>query len=175
MNVLCLPAHPDDEALAAGGTIAKYASRVVIFGRGRGHNLDQLFDTVPLRDWADECRAALVVADPVDLLITHWTGDLNQDHQVIAQSALIAARGASIQHIWAMQPEFSLEPFAPTVFVDITAHWDAKVKALEQYASEMRPYPHPRSIKALEARARYWGTVAGCDMAEAFIGIRGIW
>jgi hypothetical protein len=40
------------------------------------------------------------------------------------------------------------------------------------YASELREYPHPRSIEALEINAKRWGTVIGCSSAEAFELIR---
>ena len=37
----------------------------------------------------------------------------------------------------------------PTVFVDVTETLEAKFEALECYASEMRPYPHPRAREAI--------------------------
>ena len=48
----------------------------------------------------------------------------------------------------------------------------AKQKAIQAYTNEYRPYPHPRSIKALEVIARRWGTVIGENYAEAFRIIR---
>ena len=47
---------------------------------------------------------------------------------------------------------------------------DAKIKAMESYEFEKRPYPHPRSPEALEIIAKRWGTVVGTQMAEAFCG-----
>ena len=44
--------------------------------------------------------------------------------------------------------------------------------ALTYYASESRPYPHPRSIEAVEYLARKRGGEVGIEYAEAFELIR---
>ena len=49
-----------------------------------------------------------------------------------------------------------------------------KIKALEAYESEMRDWPHPRSIKAVEHLARWRGATVGVEAAEAFMLIREI-
>jgi hypothetical protein len=42
------------------------------------------------------------------------------------------------------------------------------------YESEARPFPHPRSAEALRAIATRWGTVVGCEAAEAFQLVRAV-
>ena len=59
-------------------------------------------------------------------------------------------------------------PFVPNVFVDIAHTLDKKRRALEAYAGEMRPFPHARSIEALENLARWRGASVGMTAAEAF-------
>ena len=39
---------------------------------------------------------------------------------------------------------------------------------MECYESELRDYPHPRSIRALVERAAYWGSQIGLRAAEPF-------
>jgi len=51
---------------------------------------------------------------------------------------------------------------------------EAKIKAMECYEFEIRPYPHPRSPKALEIQALRWGVAMGIIYAEAFQIIRTI-
>lgn len=67
------------------------------------------------------------------------------------------------------RPAASAQPFSPNWFVDITNHWEKKQAALEAYKSEMRPYPHSRSIEALESLAKWRGSSIGYAYAEAFI------
>ena len=66
--------------------------------------------------------------------------------------------------------------FSPNVFVDITATLRVKLHAMAAYAdtyvSEVRPYPHPRSYRALAAAARRHGATAGVRAAEPFMLVR---
>ena len=66
------------------------------------------------------------------------------------------------------QPPGSAPPFQPNWFVDISAQWPRKREALAAYASEMRPWPHARSLEALEHLARWRGAQVGVEAAEAF-------
>ena len=67
-----------------------------------------------------------------------------------------------------------MTPFTPHVFIDISSVIDKKLAAMKCYASESPAFPHPRSIEALEARAKYWGSVSGCHAAEPFMIARKI-
>ncbi len=67
------------------------------------------------------------------------------------------------------QPPGSAEPFNPNWFVDISATLATKLEALGAYAGELRAFPHPRSLKAVEALATWLGATAGMGAAEAFI------
>ena len=68
-----------------------------------------------------------------------------------------------------------LAPFVPNLFVDVSETLAAKLDAFDAYVSEVRPWPHPRSRQALEARARTWGSVSGLPAAEAFEVARDRW
>ena len=47
-----------------------------------------------------------------------------------------------------------------------------KIKAIKMYKGEIRKFPHPRSVDALDAIAKRWGSVSGFEAAEAFELIR---
>ena len=40
------------------------------------------------------------------------------------------------------------------------------MKALKEYKNEIQKFPHPRSIKAIEANAVRWGSLSGFNAAE---------
>ena len=65
-------------------------------------------------------------------------------------------------------------PFQPTRFVDIALYWESKCAAIAAYEGEMRPFPHPRSAEAIEAKARWRGAQVGLTAAEAFVIVREI-
>ena len=62
--------------------------------------------------------------------------------------------------------------FQPTHFVDIAAYLQKKREALGCYDTEMRAFPHSRSIEALDALARWRGASVGREAAEAFMLLR---
>ncbi|OYU68355.1 MAG: GlcNAc-PI de-N-acetylase, partial [Burkholderiales bacterium PBB5] len=59
--------------------------------------------------------------------------------------------------------------FAPNWFVDISGQLPAKLAALQAYAAELRPAPHPRSLAGVQALAAWRGASVGCAAAEAFM------
>jgi LmbE family N-acetylglucosaminyl deacetylase len=73
---------------------------------------------------------------------------------------------------WAFQ-KFA-PPFRPNYFVDIAGALEKKIRAMQVYESEARPFPHPRSPEALRAGAQHWGSVIGRPAAEAFELVRQI-
>src|SRR5205807_10577124 len=62
--------------------------------------------------------------------------------------------------------------FAPDTWVDISTTLEQKLKAMSCYVSELREYPHPRSLEALRHRARAWGNQHCVDAAEVFMTVR---
>ena len=64
--------------------------------------------------------------------------------------------------------------FIPHVFVEISDYLEIKLKAMSIYETEIREFPHPRSIEALRTRAAYWGSVIGVKAAESFMLAREI-
>ena len=66
------------------------------------------------------------------------------------------------------------ESFIPNWFVDISDTINLKINALQLYSTEMRKWPHSRSLKAVEHLARWRGSTIGAEAAEAFMLVREI-
>ena len=112
-------------------------------------------------------------------VITHHPGDVNVDHRQIFDAVVAACRpmpGSPVRELLMFEIPSSTEwqpaafgrPFEPQYFVDISAELPGKLKALECYTTEMRPWPHPRSLLAIEHLARWRGATVGVDAAEVF-------
>jgi N-acetylglucosamine malate deacetylase 1 len=117
------------------------------------------------------------------VVYTHHWGDVNADHARIAEAVDVATRPFAapwIQRLYAFHTPSSTEwtaslrdrPFTPNVFTDISAELDRKLDAMRCYRSELRPYPHPRSLRSLRERAGYWGSVANMPAAEPLMLLR---
>ena len=120
-----------------------------------------------------------------ELIYVHHSGDLNIDHQLIHEAVITACRplpGKNLKTILTYEVASSTEwrtsgsgsSFIPNWFVNIENQLSRKLKSLEIYNSEMRSWPHPRSIKAIEYQARLRGAQVGKEAAEAFSLMRNI-
>lgn len=140
---------------------------------------DNRFDTVPLIDIVkviDKIKSEL----KPDIIFTHYKNDLNIDHQVTYKAVITATRpqlNESVKEIYSFEVLSSTEwnyplSFSPDVFYDISSSIRLKMKAMETYESEVREYPHPRSLEGINLNAKNWGMKVGFGYAEAFKTVR---
>jgi len=120
-----------------------------------------------------------------EIVYIPYKGDNNQDHRAISQASMVAMRSFSsefVKEIYAYEVLSSTEQaapymeniFVPTKYVDISGHVKKKQEALNCYKRELRDFPHPRSIKAVEVWSMKRGMEAHLEHAEAFSVIRWI-
>ncbi len=146
---------------------------------------DQRLDTVPIVEIVQEIERAMAPAPP-DIVYTHHGGDVNSDHRVTFEATLTATRPVGQRYparVLCYETISSTEwgapfpdkLFCPNVFVDISSALDLKLKAIECYRQELRPDPHPRSLRGIALAARRWGGVISVEAAEAFMLVRDVW
>jgi N-acetylglucosamine malate deacetylase 1 len=110
-------------------------------------------------------------------------GDIHSDHRVVFNAGLVAARpvhGNPVKRIYSYETLSETEwaapscdnAFIPTHFVNISEHFASKVEAMKCFKSQLREFPNPRSLKAIEALANLRGSTVGFQYAEAFVTIR---
>jgi len=220
-NVLVVAAHPDDEVLGCGGTIASMVDAgcnvhvllladgvsarnpagdsgvnpVLLAKRNAGaENASRILGCASMEALAlpDNRMDELALLDVVKLIesrvsrhaptivLTHHGSDVNIDHRVVHEAVVVACRPVPAHPVKKLlffevpsstewRPPSLSGTFSPTYFVDISKVLDRKMEALNAYASELRSFPHPRSLQAVEALARWRGATVGVAAAEAFI------
>lgn len=116
-------------------------------------------------------------------LLLPFVGDIHLDHQLAFLSALVASRPHQSKFprmIMAYETvsethwnaPYLTPGFIPNVFIDIEATLPRKLEAMQLYKSQLRGFPHQRSLDALQALAVMRGTSVHCSAAEAFVLIR---
>ena len=142
---------------------------------------DQKLDTYTLTDIIHPLEQEIQGINPA-VVYTQYGGDVNRDHQLLFQAVLVAARPteSGIRHVFAYDTASSTEwafprSFVPDTWVDISRTLEAKLEAMSCYQSELRDYPHPRSLQALRHRAHNWGNLSCLDAAEVFMTVRSIY
>ncbi len=164
---------------------AKKASVELGFNWEQNYNFsDNALDKYPLIQIIKSIEKIKNKINP-NMIYTHSGADLNIDHRIVTQAVLTAFRPLpkeNCKEIRLFEVVSSTEfghkditnQFVPNLFVSISETWQAKKNALIAYQSEMREYPHIRSIKGIENLGYLRGTQVGISMAEAFQVVRKI-
>lgn len=190
LNVLAVGAHPDDVEIGVGGLLAAHRARgdsVTILTLTSG----AVGGDSAVREDESRAAAALLGASIVlagltdtrlaqepglmkvietvvaevrpDVVYTHGSNDLHQDHAAVHHATKVACR--RVDRVYGYQSPSSTVEFAPTRFLSIDDHLESKLAAIACYRSqtELRDY---LAEDLLTATARYWGRFTKRRYAE---------
>lgn len=146
---------------------------------------DMRLDSVPHVEVNAVIHRTITTLQP-EWVFTQHCGDVNLDHHAVFASTLVACRpypGQHVKKVFAYEVGSSTEwaaprvenAFLPNVFFDISDTIELKLRAVQEYATELREYPHPRSARAVRAYAEGRGVSVGIPFAEAFVLVRALY
>jgi LmbE family N-acetylglucosaminyl deacetylase len=145
-----------------------------------GNFPDNAMDSVPLLDICKFLDSQIEV-EP-DIIFTHFYGDLNIDHQLVARATFTVFRPQSgkKQKIYSYYVPSStdynpIDNFDGNCYFQVSGeNINRKFKALQVYQNEMREYPHSRSHDNVLNLMKVWGSEVGLHAAEKFKLIRNV-
>lgn len=144
-----------------------------------------MLEQIPRYQLNDKIMRVIHEVQPDEVYIPH-AGDMQKDHQIVSEAAMVAVRPKYAHKISAVyayetlsETEWNIpnttNAFIPTVYRDISRFLEIKKQALSFFATQIEPFPNPRSVGAIEALARYRGSTIEVEGAEAFVLIRQIY
>ena len=196
-RILAIGAHPDDIEIAAGATLAKqrdsgnYVYGLILTngqvgGNGSKRKLEAgdgaVFlglDDFKISDFPDtrlheypneilkEIESTINQIKP-DIIYTHSAHDIHQDHQVVHDATLRAARRSS-NILCYESPSASLD-FIPQYFVEVSDYVEVKIEAIRSHWDQRnKPYMKPEKVRS---KLAFRGEQARVDFAEGFEVVR---
>ena len=139
---------------------------------------------VPVSEINEKMLEIVKIVDPEIAFIPH-KGDIHTDHVEVAKSAMVALRPVTAPNLKAIyayetlsETEWNIpsveNAFIPNVWSDITNYLEIKLQAMNCYQTQIKEFPHPRSLEAIEALAKYRGSNICVKYAESFSLIRSV-
>lgn len=204
-RIVTVLAHPDDAEILAGGTLYKHRQRgdsvevcCLTYTREstRGQEgtegtrrLGALFTCLGLADMAIgrytpddvERLAAFFLANPPDIVLTHWQDDSHPDHAASVRMTIEALLRYAVTHglddvdasrqafpqVWSCDTYGAVGShgvFHPEWYIDISDVWDQKRYAIEAHVSQ-----HPEHwIGQIQRHNALYGARCNRQYAEGF-------
>jgi N-acetylglucosamine malate deacetylase 1 len=131
---------------------------------------DMKLDTIPHLEINRKIEKIIQKYNP-EIVYTTPASDFNKDHKIVNESTVIATRTTSsnVKKLFSYElPGPKKSFFQSNLYEDITKQFSLKIDAFKKYKSEIKKFPHPRSIESIENMAIQRGIESGLKKAEAF-------
>lgn len=143
-----------------------------------------MLEQIPRYQLNDKVMQVVQEVEPDEVYIPHM-GDMQKDHQLVNEAAMVAVRPKYAHKVSAVytyetlsETEWNIpntiNAFIPTVYNDISKYIEIKKQALSYFKTQIADFPDPRSLEAVEALAKYRGSTIKVKAAEAFSLVRQI-
>ena len=144
---------------------------------------DNKLDTYPINDVQEDMMQLLDTLKP-NTIFTPSIWDFNHDHRLVCDIVEMSAKSYYCPYVKeiiayeipsATEHSFkSMRNFPPNLYYNVTEYIKSKMELIRIYETELKEFPHPRSIEYVESLAKIRGGESGVHYAEAFHMFKGI-
>lgn len=110
---------------------------------------------------------AIVEANQIRKVYTHWTGDIHHDHQAVARASLHSCRHVPCLLMYRSNWYHSSHDFHGNFYVDITPYWSIKEQSIKAHVSELERTRY-KWLRFFQNEAENAGQRIGVQYAEIF-------
>lgn len=194
MNIIVFSPHPDDAEVLMGGTIARYTRKghdVLIVTVTVPNQKEKRIEESEKAAAILGARLSVLDLDPYelvfnrrlvevfdkvikdfppDIIYTSWIHDSHQDHTVVSNATIAAARKNNCSlYMYEQALPSGLTPYGFRVqaFVDISDTIDLKIESVLAYQTQVQNFSE-QWIHGIRARATYMGFQINVKFAESF-------
>ncbi len=196
-GLLAIVSHPDDETFGCGATLAKHVKAGVDVNvlcltcnpRDREQEFNATVEALGVSGeiWLEDSivkDSSLIrrVADVIDktrprTVITHVPFDYHREHrvcyEVVKEAVEWAAHITMYSDAWRVERLLLMEVntliSSPHVLVDVSDVFEAKMKAVHQYSSQLAKFPWGYYERVCRKKAELRGAQCNVEYAEAYI------
>ncbi len=109
----------------------------------------------------------IVEEKKIDLVYSHWIGDIHHDHQAVAKASLHSCRHVPRQLVYRSNWYHSNVSFNGNFYIDISNYWYIKELAIREHKSELER-TYSKWIEFFKNEAINAGQRIGVEKAEVF-------
>lgn len=127
------------------------------------------FDTLQV-EFTDELNVgilSIVEQKKIDLVYSHWIGDIHHDHQAVGKASLHSCRHVPRQLMYRSNWYHAPLSFNGNFYVDISEFWEIKKRSIEAHESELNR-THHKWIDFFHNEAKNAGQKIGVKYAEVY-------
>lgn len=200
MKLAFIFAHPDDESLSTGGTIAKYASKgdtvstlclsstedrkaeYLAATKTLGVQKPKILDYCNVADFETKIKKdiiSFILEFRPEIIVTHLPEDYHIDHRItyhiVKEGIEWAAHETQYDNSHLVSKLYVSETTIlipnPHILVDISSHYNIKENAIKCYSSQLNKGGEGFYIKFHKYRTLMRGAQASTNYAESFLEI----
>ncbi len=197
-GLLAIVAHPDDETLGCGGTLALHSEMgktvkvlcLTCSDDERRRELQEAAEVLGIQEptvfneskLSGENESVTRISNAIismqpEVVITHLGFDYHREHRLasklVKEAIEWAAHTTTYAEPWRVERllEMEVNTLIPTahILVDITEAFNRKMEAIECYSSQLAKFPDGYYHRFSKLKAELRGVQGGCLYAEAFI------